>query len=134
MRSKMSETCKQLLVGIVIIDVLFTIVGGFIAYQLTGKWLQFILGVFLGGIVAMILAKHMDNSIQATLDLDSDGANQYTKKMAAMRLIVMIVAIVFALTFPSVFNIVGVLLGILALKFSAYVQPLTSKYISNKNE
>ena len=129
MRSKMSETCKQLMVGIVAINVLFVIVGGFIAYQLTGRWLQFILGVFLGGIVAMILAKHMDYSIQAALDLESDGANKYTRKMSAVRIIVMIVAIVFALTFPSVFNIIGVLLGVLALKFSAYVQPLTSKYI-----
>ena len=125
----MSETCKQLMVGIVVINVLFMIVGGFIAYQLTGKWLQFILGVFLGGIVAMALSKHMDYSIQAALGLDSDGATKYTRKMSAIRFVIMIVAIVLALTFPSVFNIIGVLLGILALKFSAYVQPLTSKYI-----
>lgn len=134
MRSKMSETCKQLMVGIVAICVIVMIVGGIIAYQLTGHWLNFIFGVLLGGIIAMVLAKHMDYSIQSAMGLDSDGATKYTRKMSAVRFVVMIVAVVLALTFPSVFNIIGVLLGILALKFSAYAQPFTSKYISNNKK
>ena len=130
----MSETCKQLMVGIIAICVIVMIVGGIIAYQLTGHWGNFVLGVLLGGIVAMTLAKHMDYSIQSAMDLDSDGATNYTRKMSMLRYVGMIIAIVLALTFPSVFNIIGVLLGILALKFSAYAQPFTSKYISKNKK
>lgn len=133
-RSRMSETCKQLLIGIIVICVLFMIVGGFLASRIAGEGLQFVLGVLLGGIIAMVLAGHMDHSIQSALDRDEDGATKFTRKMSAIRFLIMAVTLVVALSFPKVFHIIGVLLGILALKFSAYAQPLTSKYISTKNK
>lgn len=134
MERKISETCKQLLVGIVAICAIIMIVGGIIAGLTTGRWIQFILGTFLGGIIALILAIHMDQTLSNALDRDEDDATKYTRGMSAIRFLIMAAALVLALSFPSVFNIIGVLLGILALKFSAYAQPLTSKYISTKNK
>lgn len=133
MRHKMSQTCKQLIYGIAIICVGFMVIGGIASYLTEGSWIRFVLGVLLGGVIAMILATHMDYSISNAIVRDSDGATKYMRKMSAIRFLIMIAVLMFALTFSSVFNLIGVLLGILALKFSAYAQPLTSKYIFKNN-
>lgn len=132
MREKLSATCKQLIVGIIIICIVFMIAGGLVTYLVEGNVLSFGLGILLGGIIATILAIHMDHSVANALLRDSDGATKFMRKMSVLRLLIMAATLVLALTFPSVFNIIGVLLGILALKFSAYLQPLTSKYIKIK--
>lgn len=134
MREKISETCKQLIAGIIILCILLIIGGSIIAHLVAGSGLSFSLGALLGGIIAIILAVHMDYSIANAMLRDSEGATKYMRGKSIIRFLIMAAVLVLALTFPSVFNIIGVLLGILALKFSAYLQPLTSKYISNKTK
>lgn len=134
MREKISETCKQLIVGIIIICIILGIGGSIIAHLVAGSVLSFALGVFLGAIIAILLAWHMDYSIANAMERDSEGATKYMRGKSVIRFLIMAAVLLLALTFPRVFNIIGVLLGILALKFSAYLQPLTSKYINNKTK
>ncbi len=129
MKSKMSQTCKQLTVGVIVIDTIIMIIGGIIAGLTSGVWLQFVLGVLLGGSFSVVLARHMDSSIDNALDMEEERATKYLRNRTIIRYVLMLLVLVLTLTVPQVFNVIGVLLGILALKFSAYAQPLTSKYI-----
>ena len=129
MKSKMSQTCKQLTVGVIVIDTIIMIIGGVIAGLTSGVWLQFVLGVLLGGSFSVVLARHMDSSIDNALDMEEERATKYLRNRTIIRYVLMLLVLVLTLTVPQVFNVIGVLLGILALKFSAYAQPLTSKYI-----
>ena len=129
MKSKMSQTCKQLTVGVIVIDTIIMIIGGIIAGLTSGVWLQFVLGVLLGGSFSVVLARHMVSSIDNALDMEEERATKYLRNRTIIRYVLMLLVLVLTLTFPQVFNVIGVLLGILALKFSAYAQPLTSKYI-----
>lgn len=129
----MSETCRELMILIVAIGILFMIIGGTIIGVNSGNWVTFVLGVLLGVVIALLLAKHMDATICVAVDMDSESATKYTRKKSAIRFLIMVATLVLALTFPGVFNMIGVLLGILALKFSAYLQPVASKYIFHKN-
>jgi len=132
MKHKMSDTLKQLIAGIIGFCALFMLAGGIITAKRGGGWIQFILGVLLGGIIAVVLVYHMERSIENALERDSEGAEKYSRKMAAVRYLIMVAALAAAMLIPRVFNVFGVLLGILAIKLSAYLQPVTSKHISTK--
>ena len=134
MLRKMSDTCKRLVVGVVIVDFIIMVAGGIIAGLVTGNWISFVLGTLLGEVIAVILSIYMDSSINKALDKDADSATKYIRRTSAIRFLIMVVAILVAFTFPGVFHVIGVLLGIMALKLSAYAVPLTSKYISNPNK
>ena len=132
MKIKMSETGKQLVLGILIVVSICSLIGGIVSNIITGEWLPFVLGDLFGGVIAVVLAIHMDASVGTAIDMEEEDAVKYTRKMTAIRYLIMIVAIFVVLTFQQFFHVVGLLLGILALKFSAYLHPITSRYITNK--
>lgn len=124
----MNETLKDLIIGIVLSMLIVCIIGALVS----NNKLSFILGNILGSIIAILLAFHMNATISRALGMNEEGAAKYTKKMSILRLIIMGCAVVVALTLPEVFNLIGTLLGVLGLKISAYLQPLTNRYITKK--
>lgn len=132
MRKRLSKTCLELLLGIVVIMTPISIIGVTLCIAFKSHWLSFLLGVLLGSVFAGTLACHMDVTIQKAIKLKPDQAEKYTKRCTFFRFIIMAVVLFIALTFPKFFDLLGVLLGMMALKFSAYLQPLISKYITNK--
>lgn len=123
-----NDTLRDLLVGICIFTVAIALIGA----MLLESRFSFVLGVFLGGVIAFFLAIHLNNTIGVALDSEPEQAKRYTTRMAFIRLLVMIGAVAVALIFPNVFHTVGVLLGVLTLKISAYCRPFINKYITNK--
>lgn len=124
----MNETLKDLIIGIVLSMIVVCIIGALVS----NNKVAFILGDILGSIIAILLSIHLNATIARALDMNEEGAAKYTKKMSILRLIIMGCAVVVALTLPEVFNLIGTLLGILGLKISAYLQPLTNRYITKK--
>lgn len=124
----MNETLKDLIIGIVLFMLIVCIIGALVS----NNKLSFILGDILGSFIAVLIAIHMNATIAKALHMNEEGAAKYTKKMSILRLIIMSCAVVVALTLPEVFNLIGTLLGILGLKVSAYLQPLTNRYITKK--
>ncbi|MSS62885.1 ATP synthase subunit I [Velocimicrobium porci] len=122
------ETFWDLLIGIVGLSFIICLIGG-AATKGSGV---FIAGVCYGGVVALILAIHMFKSLEKTLDLEEDGAIKHARKMTAIRMMIMILAVVIALYLSDWLNLVGVVLGILTLKISAYIQPFIHKGITSK--
>lgn len=125
---EINETLQELIIGILITASLL-LVGTFL---FIGVHKELIIGIIFGSSVAVGLAIHMYKTIHKTIELGPDDAIKYTRKVAITRMLVMIIAIVVAMTFTKLFNVIGVLLGMMGLKVSAYIQPMTKKYITNK--
>lgn len=120
------ETLLSMAAGIAACMILLGIAGSFIAGSYRGVYLC---GLGLGGCVAVLMLWHMYVTIDRALDMDSESAAKYTKKCSAFRMGMAAAAFMAGAFLPSVFHIFGILLGILCLKFSAYLQPLTKKVL-----
>ncbi len=122
------QTLIELLIGIGVCACLLSIPGFF----LKGYCLSFVLGVVSGAVLAVGLAVHMFHSLSRTLDLPKEKAAGYARKMSLIRLLILAAILMLAAFLGNTVQIAAMLLGVLSLKFSAYLQPLTHKYIFNK--
>lgn len=118
------ETFYDLIVGIVI----YTILACIIETIIVNNNLTFVLGTIYGAIISGFLAYHMFRSLNKTLDFDPSGAEKYARKMSALRMGIMTITIGVALFLSTIFNIIGVIIGMMALKLAAYLQPIIHCY------
>lgn len=122
------QTLIDIIIGIIIFAILFVCLG----LLWNGTRGIFIIGVIIGAAASVVLAIQMYHTVERTLDMEEKGAVAYSKKKSIIRLLIMAVMLVLAVTISGEFMTLGVLMGMLCLKFSAYIQPLTHKYISSK--
>ncbi len=122
-----SETIRDMAVGLVGCAVLLAAAG--FVFAVGGDAVRWALGVLLGACVAGLMLRHLYVSVDRALDMDGEHASKYMKKSAVLRLLMAGAALAVSAFFPQVFHIFGVLLGVLCLKFTAYLQPLTHKAI-----
>ncbi len=122
------QTLWDLYFGIGTLSIIIAIIGAIIA----DNKLSFILGSIYGGVVAIILVTHMYHGLERTLLHDEDGAKKHAQKMAGIRMWIMLAAVVLAMYFGKYLHMVGVVLGILTLKMSAYMQPFIHRRITSK--
>jgi hypothetical protein len=118
-----NETFKALEIGIGCYGLVYLLLGIIIAPNKQ----SFLYGAILGLVIAYLLSIHLYVTIHKSVDMEEKRATNYTSLMAGARILIMIVAIVLALTFPKIFNTLAVFLGILGLKVSAYMEPFISK-------
>ncbi len=125
------ETVRDMALGLVLCAMVFAAAGSLFMLR---EWYRWVLGVALGAAAAGLMLWHLYVSIDRALDMDADSATRYMKKSAIKR--ILIAAAVFAIgaCFPKVFHVFGVLAGVLSLKFTAYLQPLTHKAINYLNK
>jgi len=119
------QTRNELLLGIVPFVLLF-LAGNLLIQQK----LAYTLGLLLGVAVAAFMTFHMYSTLERAMLYDQDTAKKKIKFASMFRMFFMIVALVIAVLMPKYFSVLGVLFGILSLKFSAYLQPLTHKLIN----
>ena len=89
------------------------------------------MGLLIGGVIAGVMSTHMYRSLEQAMLYDEETAAKKVQKSTILRFFLMLVALVAALLLPQWISIIGVALGILSLKFSAYLQPLTHKVLKN---
>ncbi|MBE5961083.1 MAG: hypothetical protein E7256_06795 [Lachnospiraceae bacterium] len=119
------QTFLELIIGIIFCSTLFSIPGFFWG----GDRASYFLGLALGVAVAISMVVSMYRSIDRSLEMSEKDAVSYTKKKVLVRILIMVVAIFVVITNLETFHFLGALVGILSLKFSAYIQPLTHKFI-----
>lgn len=85
--------------------------------------MSFALGVFWSSIGACIVTVHLYNSLQKSLDMDEEGAAKRESGQAIIRMLIMIMVVVAGLVMKKWMHPCGVILGMFALKVSAYAQP-----------
>lgn len=122
MRNEGKQTLYELIAGVILISCLLLIGNVF-----AGKPLAYTLGVLLGGFLAVLMSFHMYSSIAKAMLYDQKNAEKKMKQSAFFRMAGMFAAVAAAAMLPELFSVIGVLLGLLSLKFSAYLQPLTHK-------
>ena len=62
---------------------------------------------------------------------DEETAAKKVQKGTILRYLFMFGGLVAALLLPEYISVIGVAIGVLSLKFSAYLQPLTHKVLQN---
>lgn len=116
------QTRKELWTGIVLFVLIFML--GNLLFE---RKLAYTCGLLLGGAVAIGLVGHMHHTLERALLCDEDTAKKKVQLGSVIRLIFMAAALCAAVLLPEYLSVAGVFLGMLSLKFSAYVQPLTHK-------
>ena len=117
------RTLYELVIGIVVC--IFVFLFGTL---LTENPLAYILGLVIGGLIAGFMSIHMYRALQQAMLYDEEAATKKVQKGTILRILLMMTGLVAALIFPQWISVIGVALGVLSLKFSAYLQPLTHKF------
>lgn len=121
------QTFRDILVGIAIFGILLVLIG----IIWTGSKLDYYIGLALGLIVAIAMVIDMYSSLQKGLTMDNKKASNYFRKKVIARIALILVILLVALFLEDI-QLLSVLFGILTLKFSAYLQPLTHRFFKNK--
>lgn len=121
---KLNSGVKDLWVGTLLFFLVFTLIGLFVVEQ-KGR---FALGLFVGSITTAYLVYHMYESIDAGLSLDEEAAAKYLRNKSMQRWLIRL-AVVFVSVYIPYVSVVGVMVGMFALKFSAYFQPWIHKLV-----
>lgn len=114
----------DLLLGEIIYFVLGEII---ILLAVPDKW-KFSLGFIIGVFLAIGILIHMTLSVEDSVSMYEDEALKHNSKKYIIR--ILIVFVVFLLViFIDIANVLAVLIGVMALKVAAYIQPITHKLI-----
>lgn len=122
-----NETLVELVAGIPPITLIIGITGAFVV----SEKLMFCISLLLGAVCAVLLAVHMYVTIDRELDMPDEDAGKYAKRNYALRLIFMVLVVLCGLKLPFL-HFPGLFLGMLTLKVSVYIRPLTRKLILRK--
>ena len=125
--SRYHETLVELVAGILPITLIVGVVGAWIV----SEKLKFCISLLIGAMGAVLLAIHIYITIDRGLDMVPEDAGKYAKRNYALRLIFMILVVLCGLKLPYL-HFGGIFLGLLTLKASVYLRPLTHKIISAK--
>lgn len=127
--AKMSAELKELIMGSVLLGVVFWMV---FVWFFPAKIL-FSIGLWVGVLLAVFMAIHMNYSIVRMLEKPEGDSRGYMAKMVVIRMAVA-VAVLFLMCLWNINAGFAVLLGMLTLKFGAYMQPHLHKMIQKKRK
>lgn len=119
---------NDILIGIFIAAVPFAVTG----ILWSGESLMFLAGLLAGTLIASGIVFNMYKTLLNACEYDEEHATSYIRKSAIKRMFFMGAALIAGGMFVTTAFVFGMLLGMLCLKFSAYIQPLTNKYVSKK--
>ena len=125
---RISETGKELLVG----NVLFYIVGQIIILIFAKHKLHVSLGFLFGVLISTFGTINMIITVEETVVMKSRGAELHLRKTASIRLILMLLGML-AVAWFRIGDVIGLIVGVMALKVSAYLQPFTHKVLAKKS-
>lgn len=129
MNRKINDTLLELIAGIVTAGIVIQIIQLIIAsvyVQLAGSKGVFAVGFWPGVILGIGLALHMYRSIDRALDMASEDAEKYMRKAYLLRTLSIFAAAGLICYFKFGY-VMAFFLGVLCLKFGAFLQPLMHK-------
>lgn len=118
---KINRTLFELETGIIIFGIVCQLV-----ILPFGERVQYSVGLWIGILTALIAAWHMWRSLDRGLELSEKGAVSYLSRQNILRYVI-IVLILIVTASAKIGNPLTAFLGIMGLKVSAYMQPLTKK-------
>lgn len=127
--TRINETLAELMAGILIsgtVIQLLDLVIASIHTQFANTRIPFAVGLWIGIVTALGLSAHMYRSIDRALDMSSGDAEKYMRKAYLMRTVA-ILAVAGIVTYFELGYVMAAFLGMLCLKFGAFLQPLIHK-------
>lgn len=124
---RISNTGKELIIG----DIVFFIVGEIIILAIVKNKAYVSLGFLLGVIISVFMTISMVITVEQAMCLKSKGANRHITKTSTIRMLIVFAAMV-VIAFSGIGDVVGLMVGVMALKVSAYIQPFTHKVLAKK--
>lgn len=129
MKKRVNETLGELIAGILAAGVLIQAAELLIAAsypELAGSVPSFAVGLWLGILTAVGLAVHMYRSIDRALDMAAGDAEGHMRRAYLVRTAA-ILAVAMLVYLLNLGYVMAVFLGMLCLKFGAFLQPLMHK-------
>lgn len=123
---KINETLSELIVGIITAGILIQVIDILVSVtnpQFHGAIPKFALGFWIGIATAVGLSVHMYRSIDRALDMYTEDAEKYMRKAYLIRTAAILV-MAGAVTYFKTGYVMAFFLGVLCLKFGAFLQPL----------
>ncbi len=123
---KINRTLSELLAGILAAGLMIQIVQLLVCHfyvQFSAARVDFAAGLWIGILTAMGLAAHMYRSINRALDMNSTDAEGYMGKAYVFRTAAILI-LAGLVTFLKAGYVMAFFLGVLCLKFGAFLQPL----------
>lgn len=124
---KINPTVIDLVIGILIYGIFLEIIG----MIFVENRVSYTLGLLLGLFAAVLLVIHMYTTLDRALDMDSKSASSYIQKRSFLRALVMLATVALGMIFQQI-SFFAIVIGILGLKISAFLQPFTNLYITTK--
>lgn len=118
---KINRTLFELETGIIIFGIVCQLV-----ILPFGERVRYSVGLWIGILTALLAAWHMWRSLDRGLELSERGAVSYLSRQNILRYVI-IVLILIVTASAKIGNPLTAFLGIMGLKVSAYMQPLTKK-------
>ena len=120
------KTLVEMMVGLLVSTILVLVIG----VVVVNDKLAYILGVLFGSVVACIVLLQMYHTLDKAVDMEEKRATRYMVLASIVRLAIMGAALAVGVLLPNLFNVVGILFGLLTLKLCAFIQPIVSKIIA----
>lgn len=124
------QTLYEIFAGIVLMALLECIAGVIVSENIGA----FIAGTVLGSFAAGVFYMHLFISLGKVLDKTEKDAIRYSKICTVIRMVLMGAVIVIAFTFYEHISVIMTFVGMMNVKFTAYLQPLTHKCINKLNK
>ncbi|MCI5602675.1 MAG: ATP synthase subunit I [Lachnospiraceae bacterium] len=125
---RINRTGIELIIG----NVIYYILGQILILIFADRKLNVSVGFILGVVISVLMTVHMTIAIEQAMSFNERGADRHIKKTTAVRMILCFIALI-AIGVTHVGDIVAALFGVMALKVSAYLQPLTHKVLARKS-
>ena len=126
---KENRTITELITGIIIFCVVSQIVMGILCMSMEkfqGRGVYFGAGIWIGMIIAIIMAWHMNRSIYNAIDFDEGTATKMLQKSSVLRYAALVL-IMAGIMLLDIVSPLTTFLGVMGLKMGAYMQPFTHK-------
>lgn len=122
--SQVKKTVNGFLLGIGIYTGIMELIGLCFSHNKV----SYTLGLLFGSVVAVLVMIHIVTTLDRALDLQEQQAVKYTRKQALLRLGMMLIALIVAISIEQL-NFVAVVIGMLGLKLGSFLAAFLLKRI-----
>ena len=124
---KINNMAIELMIG----DGCYFVIGELLILLFAHRRWYVSIGFLCGVLISIYMIISMAIAMEEAMSLKEKGADLHIRKTTALRmLIVFMLLVIVGLT--DMGNILAALAGVMALKVSAYIQPLTHKVLAKK--
>lgn len=128
MNKKKDNTALELVLGIIVYSVIIQV----ICFLFFEDLFYISKGIWIGAAVGIGMMLHMKRSIEDAVSLGEGGAEKYMTKMFGVRYALVAVALGLTLYF-DLGHPLALLVGVMGLKVSAYMQPYIHKLLKKRH-